>query len=93
MSSETDFQVGVKASPEEIYKTLTVPKKLAQWWTSDTRGSGTKVGDTLEFSFGDSCEKFDVTALKPGKHHSNSGADRANQTDLGSNEEICQRTL
>jgi|SRR5450755_469456 uncharacterized protein YndB with AHSA1/START domain len=67
MSYETNFQIGVKASPEEIYKTLTVPEKLAQWWTSDTRGSGTKVGDTLEFWFGDSCEKFNVTALKPGK--------------------------
>jgi len=71
MSHEINVQIGVKASPEEFYKTLktlTEPKKLAQWWTSDTRGSGTKVGDTLEFWFGELCEKFDVTALKPGKH-------------------------
>ena len=68
MSYEINFQVGVKASPEEIYQTLTEPKKLAQWWTSATRGNGTKVGDTLEFWFGELCEKFDVTALKPGKH-------------------------
>lgn len=33
MSYEINLQVGVKASPEEIYKTLTEPKKLAQWWT------------------------------------------------------------
>jgi uncharacterized protein YndB with AHSA1/START domain len=66
MSYETNFQIGVKASPDDIYKTLTEPKRLAQWWT-DTRGSGTKVGDTLEFWFGDHCQKFDIKALKPGK--------------------------
>jgi hypothetical protein len=47
---------------------LTETEKLAQWWTTDTRGSGTKVGDTLELWFGESREKFDVTALMPGKH-------------------------
>jgi uncharacterized protein YndB with AHSA1/START domain len=67
MSYEINHQIGVKASPEEIYKTLTEPKKLAQWWTSDTRSSGTKVGDTLEFRFGEFCQKFKVKALKPGK--------------------------
>jgi uncharacterized protein YndB with AHSA1/START domain len=62
MSSETNFRIGVKASPDDIYKRLTEPKRLAQWWTSDTRGSGTKVGDTREFWFGEWCEKFDVTS-------------------------------
>jgi len=66
MSYETNFQIGVKASPEDIYKRLTEPKLLSQWWT-DTRGSGTKVGDTLEFWFGEFCQKFDVKVLKPGK--------------------------
>ena len=51
MSYGINHQVGVKASPEEIYKYLTETAKLAQWWTTDTRGSGAKVGDTLEFSF------------------------------------------
>jgi hypothetical protein len=46
---------------------LTEPKRLAQWWTSDTRGSGSKVGDTLEFWFGEYCQKFEVAALEPGK--------------------------
>jgi uncharacterized protein YndB with AHSA1/START domain len=68
MSYEINHQVGVKATPEEIYRTLTEPLKLAQWWTPDTRGGGTKVGDTLEFWFGEFCEKFDVTALVPGRH-------------------------
>jgi uncharacterized protein YndB with AHSA1/START domain len=66
MSYETNFQIGVKASPDDIYETLTEPQRLAQWWT-DTRGSGTKVGDTLEFWFGDHCQKFDVKVLKPEK--------------------------
>ena len=66
MSYETNFQIGVKASPEDIYKRLTEPKLLSRWWT-DTRGSGTKVGDTLEFWFGDFCQKFDVKVLKPAK--------------------------
>ena len=67
MSCEINHQIGVKASPEAIYQALTEPKQLAQWWTSDTRGSGTKVGDTLEFRFGVFCQKFQVKALKPGR--------------------------
>jgi uncharacterized protein YndB with AHSA1/START domain len=43
MSYESNFQVGIEASPEEIYKTLTEPKKLAQWWTSDMRASGKSI--------------------------------------------------
>jgi len=46
MSYGINHQVGIKASPEEIYKALTETEKLAQWWTTDTRGSGTKVGAT-----------------------------------------------
>ncbi len=67
MSDGINHQVGVKASPEEIYKALTETEKLAQWWTTDTRGSGAQVGDTLEFWFHDRCHKFTVTDLKPGK--------------------------
>jgi len=33
---------------------ITDTKKLAGWWTSDTRGDGSKVGGVLEFWFGDS---------------------------------------
>src|SRR5260370_24742049 len=54
-------------SPEEIYKYLTETDKLAQWWTTDTQGSGAKVGDTLEFRFYGFCQKFNVKELKPGK--------------------------
>jgi uncharacterized protein YndB with AHSA1/START domain len=67
MCCQINHQIGVKASPEEVFKTLTETKKLAQWWTADTRGSGTKVGDTLEFWFGEFCQKFNVQALEPGQ--------------------------
>ena len=67
MCCQINHQIGVKASPEEVFKTLTETKKLAQWWTADTRGSGTKVGDTLEFWFGEFCQKSNVQALEPGQ--------------------------
>lgn len=67
MTSGINHQVGMKASPEAIYETLTDRAKLALWWTTDTRGSGAKVGDTLEFWFGDMCQKFTVEELTPGK--------------------------
>jgi uncharacterized protein YndB with AHSA1/START domain len=38
MSYGINHQIGVKASPEEIYKALTETEKLAQWWTTDTKG-------------------------------------------------------
>jgi uncharacterized protein YndB with AHSA1/START domain len=67
MSYGINHQVGVKAPPEKIYKYLTETAKLAQWWTTDTRGSGRKVGDTLEFCFSGFCQRFNVRALTPGK--------------------------
>lgn len=60
-------EIGIKASPEAVYQALTDTRKLAGWWTSDTRGSGSKVGDVLEFWFGDFCQKFEVVELQPGK--------------------------
>ncbi len=60
-------EVGIKASPEAVYLALTEVPKLAAWWTSDTRGNGSKVGGVLEFWFGDFCQKFEVVELKPGK--------------------------
>ena len=58
-------EVGIKASPKAVYQALTDTKKLAGWWTSDTRGNGSKVGDVLEFRFGDFCQKFEVVELQP----------------------------
>jgi uncharacterized protein YndB with AHSA1/START domain len=69
MSYGINHQVGIKATPEDLYKALTETETLAQWWTTDTRGSGAKVGDTLEFWFNKAtfCQKFDVQELEPGK--------------------------
>lgn len=55
-------EVGIAAKPDAIYQALTEVKKLAGWWTSDTRGDS-KLGGTLEFWFGEHCQKFEVTAL------------------------------
>jgi uncharacterized protein YndB with AHSA1/START domain len=60
-------KVGIKASAEAVYQALTDTKKLAGWWTSDTRGSGSTVGGVLDFRFGDFSQKFEVVELKPGK--------------------------
>ena len=61
---QIQHQVGIKASAESIYQALTDPKLLAKWWTADTRGKS-EVGSHLEFWFGNFCQKFEVTALKP----------------------------
>jgi len=60
-------EIGIKASAEAVYQALTDTKKLAGWWTSDTRGSGSEVGGVLEFRFGDFSQKFEVVKLQPGK--------------------------
>lgn len=60
-------EVGIAATPRAVYQALTSTKKLAAWWTSDTRGVGSKVGGVLEFWFGDFCQKFEVVELQPGK--------------------------
>jgi uncharacterized protein YndB with AHSA1/START domain len=87
MSYGINHQIGIKASPEDVYKALTETKRLAQWWTTDTRGSGAEVGDTLEFWFGDFCQKFNVKALEPGKRvdwksPKGQGADEWEETEV-----------
>jgi uncharacterized protein YndB with AHSA1/START domain len=67
MSYGINHQVGIKATPEAVCKALTETETLARWWTTDTRGSGAKIGDTLEFWFNDFCQKFNVKELEPGK--------------------------
>ena len=60
-------EVGIEASPTAVYQALTDTRKLAGWWTSDTRGNGSEVGGVLEFWFGDFCQKFEVVELQPDK--------------------------
>lgn len=64
---ESNLRIGVKAAPEEVFKALTDTKRLAEWWTSDTRGSGMAVGEVLEFWFGKFCQRFEVKAFESGK--------------------------
>jgi uncharacterized protein YndB with AHSA1/START domain len=65
-NQEIRHRVGIKASPDTIYQALTDVEKLAQWWTTDTRGES-KTGKTLEFWFGEFVQEIQVTALKAGK--------------------------
>jgi uncharacterized protein YndB with AHSA1/START domain len=67
MTYNIRHEVGIKATPKAIYQALTDTKKLAGWWTGDTRGNGSKVGDKLEFRFGDLCQKFEVVELQSDK--------------------------
>ena len=43
-------RVGIKSSPDEVYKALTTREGLAAWWTNNTQGEG-KVGGVLKFRF------------------------------------------
>jgi hypothetical protein len=43
-------RVGIKASPDEVYKALATRDGLAAWWTNDTQGES-KVGGALKFRF------------------------------------------
>jgi uncharacterized protein YndB with AHSA1/START domain len=45
-------RVGIKSSPEHVYRALTTIEGLAGWWTEHTRGVP-EVGKTIEFQFHD----------------------------------------
>ena len=64
-------RVGIKSSPEEVYKALATREGLAGWWTKNTQGEG-KVGGSLKFRFsagGAEIGGFDMKVLEllPGK--------------------------
>jgi uncharacterized protein YndB with AHSA1/START domain len=57
-------EILVNTSPSYLYQAVTDVKKLAHWWTTDTRGEST-VGKTLEFWFsGFRAAEMEVTTLK-----------------------------
>jgi len=60
-------RVGIKSSPEAVYKALATIDGLSHWWTDETRGDG-KVDGIIHFQFGDR-GFFDmkVVALEPTK--------------------------
>ena len=43
-------RVGIRSTPDKVYKALTTREGLAAWWTEDTQGEG-KVGGALQFRF------------------------------------------
>ncbi|MET6996411.1 SRPBCC family protein [Chitinophaga defluvii] len=46
-------RVGIKTSSiDEVYRALTTQDGLADWWTTDTKGEGTQVGNIIAFRFG-----------------------------------------
>ncbi|MGE4234172.1 MAG: SRPBCC domain-containing protein [Bacteriovoracia bacterium] len=63
-SFEIRHEVGIKTTPEKLFSALTRPEELARWWTRDTRGEST-AGSSLEFWFGDFCQKMIVSKLNP----------------------------
>ena len=64
--AEINHRVGIKASPEKIYKALTTNNGLAQWWTNDISGTG-EVGSIIEFRFNGGGPDFDISELVPNK--------------------------
>jgi uncharacterized protein YndB with AHSA1/START domain len=45
-------RVGIKSSPDAVYKALATREGLAAWWTDNTQGES-KVGGALKFRFAD----------------------------------------
>ena len=64
--AEINHQVGIKASPEKIYQSLTTDLGLSQWWTNDISGAG-EVGSIIKFRFNGTGPDFSVTKLIPNK--------------------------
>ena len=59
-------RVGIKSSPDDVYKALTTREGLAAWWTNDTQGES-KVGGVLQFRFsadGAEIGGFDMKVLE-----------------------------
>jgi uncharacterized protein YndB with AHSA1/START domain len=59
-------RVGIKSSPEEVYKALATREGLAGWWTNNTQGES-KVGGLLKFRFsagGSEIGGFDMKILE-----------------------------
>lgn len=59
-------RVGIKSSPDDVYKALTAREGLAAWWTNDTQGES-KVGGVLQFRFDAGGFDMKVLELHPAK--------------------------
>jgi Bacterial regulatory protein, Fis family len=57
-------EIHINAAPSEVYQAITDVKKMAHWWTTDTRGESA-IGNKLEFWFyGRLSAEMVVTTLK-----------------------------
>lgn len=59
-------RVGIKSSPEKVYRTLTTIEGLSGWWTNDTQGDS-NVGGVIKFRFGAGGFDMKVLELHPGR--------------------------
>lgn len=59
-------RVGIKASPDAVYKALATIEGLSGWWTNDTHGES-KVGGVIKFRFAAGGFDMKVLELQPGK--------------------------
>jgi uncharacterized protein YndB with AHSA1/START domain len=66
MTREVWHELVFNVSPQKLYEAITDLKKLAQWWTTDVRGTS-RPGKYLEFGFGGSSQEMLVSEMKPGK--------------------------
>jgi len=64
--ADIHHQVGINASPEKIYASLTTNSGLSQWWTNDVSGAGEE-GSVIEFRFNGGGPDFVVSKLIPNK--------------------------
>jgi uncharacterized protein YndB with AHSA1/START domain len=58
--------IKIRASPEQVYRALTTPEAIRNWWTRDAV-LDSKIGGTGEFGFfeGRIVTKMEVEELKP----------------------------
>lgn len=65
--AEIIHRVGIKATPDKVFRALSTIEGLAGWWTTDTSGVA-EVGKTIEFQFRDPNGKiiggFEMEVLK-----------------------------
>ena len=54
-------RVGIKSSPEKVFRALTTIEGLSGWWTNDTQGD-CNVGGVIKFHFG--AGGFDMKVLE-----------------------------
>jgi uncharacterized protein YndB with AHSA1/START domain len=56
-------RVGIKASLDQVYKTLATPEGVAGWWTTETTGDN-KAGGMIRFRFTDKGRELGVFEMK-----------------------------